>query len=246
VRKLALLLATCAQIGLIAPAAADTRSTAALHLQAFFSSPNLPTACGPEVPPGTSCKALRASASVRGLGAVRLEGVQAITDPGFHVRVSGRLVMAEKGSVEFEADNDQTSREIVLALRIRGGTGVFAGASGTGTYQIDSRTNTTSLWDLELTAPGYEFDLRAPQLVVSTAAGKRRGAACVIRVAYRANDERQGPVRVSLSAGPRTVSSLKPAGVLSVTVRRAPRVLLSLVAVDESANTARSSVAVRC
>jgi hypothetical protein len=235
-----------ALLGLLAPAAATTSSTGTLQLQAFFSSPNLPTACGPDAPPGTSCKALRASASIRGLGNVTLQAIEAITDPGFHVRVSGRLLAGSKGSVEFEADNSETSRDVVLALRITGGTGAFAGVSGAGSYQIDSRTNTTSLWDVELTAPGYAFDLQAPRLVVANASGKRRGPSCVVRVAYRVSDDRPEPVRVSLSAGAQRASSPKPSGVLSVTVRRASRVRLSLLAVDASANAARRSVAVRC
>lgn len=239
-------LGAVALIGLFTPAAASTQSTGALRLQAFFSSPSLPTACGPGVSPDTSCWELRASARVRGLGNVRFEGLQAVTDPGFHVRVSGRLVAAGKGSVEFEADNSQTSREIVLALRITGGTGVFVGASGAGTYQMDGRTNTTSLWNVVLTAPAYTFDLRAPRLIVSTAVGKRRGASCAIRVGYRVDDDRPDLVRVSLSAGARRVSSLQRAGVLSVTVRRAPRVFLNLLATDTSANAARRLVTVRC
>ncbi len=184
---------------------------------------------------------------VRGLGNVTLDAIEAITDPGFHVNVSGRLVVTGKGSLEFEADNAQTSRDIVLSVRITGGTDVFAGASGTGTYQIDSRTNTTSIWDVEVTAPGYEFDLRAPRLVVSNASGKRRGSSCVVHVPYRVSDDRPGPVRVWLSAGAVRVSSAKPNGVLSLTVRRrAPRVQLALLAVDASANATRRTVPVRC
>lgn len=235
-----------AVIALLAPAAASTRSTGTLRLHAFFSSPSLPTSCQPEASPETSCWALRASASVRGLGNVRLEGIQATTDPGFHVRVSGRLLVANKGSLEFEAHNSQTSREVILAVRIIGGTGVFVGASGSGTYQIDGHTNTTSLWDVELNAPGHEFDLQAPRLVVSNASARRRGASCVARVGYRVGDDRPGPVRVLLSAGGRLATSSNPSGVLSVTLRPAPRVRLRLSATDASANTARGTVMVRC
>jgi hypothetical protein len=216
-----------------------------LHLQAFFASPNLSTACRPQAPPDTVCKALRASASVRGLGNVRLEGIQGVTDPGFHVRVSGRLLVAGKGALEFEADNLETSRDIMLALRITGGTGAFVGASGEGTYQLDGRTNQTSLWAVSLTVPGHEFDLQAPRLVGSIASVKR-GASCVIRVAYRAEDDRPGPVRVSLSTGARRVSASTPSGMLSLTVRRATRVGVRLLAADASANVARRSLSARC
>jgi hypothetical protein len=210
-----------ALIALLAPAIAGARSTGTLRMSAFFSSPSLPTSCQPDASEGTSCSALRASASVRGLGNARLEAIQATTDPGFHVRVSGRLIVSNRGSLEFEADNSQTSRDIVLALRITGGTGVFAGASGSGTYQIDGRTNTTSLWDVVLSAPDHEFDVQGPRLVVSS-------------------------IRVSVSAGVSRVSSSKPSGVLQMTIRRAPRVRVSLLAADTSANTARRSVIVRC
>jgi hypothetical protein len=235
-----------ALIALLAPAIAGARSTGTLRMSAFFSSPSLPTSCQPDASEGTSCSALRASASVRGLGNARLEAIQATTDPGFHVRVSGRLIVSNRGSLEFEADNSQTSRDIVLALRITGGTGVFAGASGSGTYQIDGRTNTTSLWDVVLSAPDHEFDVQGPRLVVSSTSARRRGASCVIGVGYRVEDDRPGPIRVSVSAGVSRVSSSKPSGVLQVTIRRAPRVRVSLLAADTSANTARRSVIVRC
>jgi len=127
-----------------------------------------------------------------------------------------RFAIASKGDLLFQLaegaqcvneETDFAVRAQTQAFTVTGGTGIYAGASGTGivTRRLgDTSTGAagTETWTGTLTVPGLEFDLTPPTLAGATSktvrAKKRAKAA---RVTYRvtAQDDRDGTVPVTCS-----------------------------------------------
>jgi hypothetical protein len=127
---------------------------------------------------------------------------------------------------------------LAQTFKITGGTGVFAGASGSGTV---SRTNVNCCpgsavdnWDGTISAPGFDVDTTAP--TISGAADKvvraRRGSRFA-RVKYKvtAIDNLDGAVPVTCK--PRSGSRFKIG-----------RTVVKCSAIDTSANIATAEFAV--
>ena len=131
----------------------------------------------------------------------------------FTVADKGQLHLAVPGSPQCLSTN--VLEPTYPPIKITGGSGVYAGASGGGTLTHDARyTSTgaagTDTWIGNLIVPGLEFDVTAP--VLTGAAGKTVRApkgATRVRVTYTvtARDEVDGVVPVSCR--PRSNSSFK-------------------------------------
>jgi len=169
------------------------------------------------------------------------------------------MTVAGKGTIDASIAVAPGCNGIPTGFTITGGTGDFAGVSGSGTFtpaivqaghwvdiggddanpdaddiQGDWKTDT---WTGSLSAPGYTFDLTPP--VISGAASKRvvvpRGVKHVrVRFTVKAKDAVDGPVRVTCK--PRSGSRF-----------RVGRTHVKCFATDSSANTAtaRFTITVR-
>jgi hypothetical protein len=157
--------------------------------------------------------------------------------------LKGALTVWKKGTIEFEAaaspDCQLPEERVTLhfpSVTITGGTGIYAGASGSGTMVKTLIPGTSGgahgkdVWDGTLLVPGLAFDTVAPVLHGATAKTvvRPRGAK-LVRVTYRvsATDETDGAVPVSCI--PHTGSRFNLG-----------RTLVNCSATDKSENTARA------
>jgi len=93
-----------------------------------------------------------------------------------------RFAIASRGDILFELaegaqcvneDTDFAVRAQTQTFTVTGGTGIYAGASGTGTVTrtlgtTDTGSAGTETWTGTLTVPGLEFDLASPTLAGAT------------------------------------------------------------------------------
>ena len=117
-------------------------------------------------------------------------------------RITGTLRVAGKGDLTYSASDPGCQRQstATLPFAVTGGSGKYAGASGSGTLAIPSFTEATltglQTWTGTLDVPGLEFDTAPPAL--HGAVGKtvrangRRSVA--VRYAVTATDAVDGPV----------------------------------------------------
>ena len=160
-----------------------------------------------------------------------------------------RFAIASKGDIFFalaegaqcvNEDTDFAVRAQTQAFTVTGGTGIYAGASGTGIVSRSlASTGTgaagTETWTGTLTVPGLEFDVTQPALTGATnkTVRAKKGAKSA-RVAYRvtAQDDRDGtlPVTCSPTSGSRF---------------RIGRTKVTCAATDTSANTTEASFTIR-
>jgi hypothetical protein len=185
-------------------------------------------ACSP--PPGGECAERTGSGLVPGLGAVTeryefpvgLGPPSCAVDFGEALASSSRFVVAGKGEIHFAlAEGGCVPQEEPIynqrqAYTITGGSGIYAGASGSGTVKrkLGGPTATgrhgTETWNGTLSVPGLEFDVTAPTL--SGARGKTvsapRGAKTVrVRFTVTARDDVDGTLPVTCR--PRSGSRFK-------------------------------------
>jgi hypothetical protein len=150
-----------------------------------------------------------------------------------------RFIVANKGAIDFslasaECVTAEAVRTQTQAFTIVGGTGIYAGASGSGTVsrllggetprgRVGSET-----WTGALVVPGLEFDVTPPVVLgaIARTIAVRRGAKSV-RVTYKvtATDAVDGPVP----------PSCRP---LSGTRFKVGRTRVTCTATDTSGNTA--------
>lgn len=119
--------------------------------------------------------------------------------------------------------------EATLDYTITGGTGAYAGASGSGTTTLASTTKSAS-WSGTLTVPGYTFDTTAP--VISGAKAKTVKAskgAKRVRVKYRVTAQDPGSGSVPVTCRPRSGSRF-----------RLGRTAVTCTATDAVGNTAKA------
>jgi hypothetical protein len=209
-------------------------------------------ACAP--PPGGECAARTGSGLVPGLGAVTekydfpvgLGPPSCAVGSGEALASSNRFVVAGKGEIYFAlAEGGCIAQEEPIynqtqAYTITGGTGIYVGASGSGTVErkLGGPTATgrhgTETWRGTLNAPGLEFDTTRPTL---TGATNRRVQAAKgaktarVRFTVTAQDDRDGvvPVRCTPRSGSRF---------------RIGKTRVTCEATDVSANTAAASFTV--
>lgn len=213
--------------------------------------------CPAGIPDSVTCRVHRGSAVVPGLGTVseRYFFLNEAGPPACHgalavVGLRGTFTVERKGTIEFEAaaspDCMPPEQRVTLhfpSVTITGGSGIYAGASGTGTLTkllIPGGFGGAlgkDTWDGTLLVAGLAFDTTAPVLrgaIAKTVVGPR--GAKLVRVTYRvsATDETDGAVPASCM--PRTGSRFKLG-----------RTVVSCSASDDSGNTAsaRFTVTVR-
>jgi hypothetical protein len=235
----------------VAPAAfGDHRSAAGtLELRATFGTVSEPVACPPSLPQdNTECRARIGSSLVPGLGKAADEYTwqYRIGPPscaGILVKplaTNGRLVTA-KGQINVALSDGASCvdlepvRNEPQAFTITGGTGAFAGASGSGRVERSLSGDTgTEAWIGTLAVSGLEFDLTAPTLAGATPKTVRTAkGAKTVKVTFRvtATDAVDGTVPTVCQ--PKSGSRFK---VGRTTVR--------CTATDSSANTGKASFVV--
>ena len=154
-----------------------------------------------------------------------------------------RFSVAAKGEIDFQlaagAECLNEARAQTQTFTVTGGTGIYAGASGTGT--VTRRLGATSYgsfgsetWTGTLAVAGLDFDVTRPTLAGATnkTVRARKGAKSA-RVAFRvtAQDERDG--RLPVACLPRSGSRF-----------RIGRTRVTCSSIDGSANTAKASFTV--
>jgi hypothetical protein len=240
--------AAAAAVGALVTATSSASPAAGtLNVRATLGVLSEPAACPPALPQdGTECRARTEQARVPGLGGVSatyvwLFRVGAPTCPSNLAKplaTTGRLAVLGKGELQFAlADGAacvdvEPVRNEPQQFTITGGTGIYAGASGSGTVErsIDGGTGTET-WTGTILAPSTEFDLTAPTLTGATSKTVRAPKGVKrVRVTYTvtASDAVDGPVRAACA--PRSGSRF-PIGRTTVTCS----------ADDSSANTARAA-----
>jgi len=231
------------------PASAMRAQAGKLTLHGELSWHGQEVSCPDGTPALTICREHRGVGVVPGLGEVSerlLLLVQTGTTecPGSArvVGFSGGFTVGSKGTIEITAGpspNCQPEGQRVTltfpSVTITGGSGIYAGASGTATLRKILNPGSIGafgkdIWDGTLLVPGLAFDTTAP--VFRGAASKtvvaRRGVK-QLRVAYRvsATDETDGAVPVFCL--PRTGSRFKLG-----------RTVVNCSTSDKSGNTARA------
>ncbi len=159
-----------------------------------------------------------------------------------------RFSVASKGEIYFQLaagvecvneDVNFAAREQTQTFSVTGGTGIYAGASGTGTVTRSLGTTSygsfgSETWTGTLTVPGLDFDVTRPTLAGATnkTVRAKKGAKSA-RVAFRvtAQDDRDGTLPVACS--PRSGSRF-----------RIGRTRVTCSSIDGSANTAKASFTV--
>ena len=231
---------------------ASEHATGELALAAQLRLASILGACSP--PPGGECAARTGSGLVPGLGAVteKYEFPVGLGSPscaggfGEALASSSRFAVAGKGEILFAlAEGGCIAQEEPIynqtqAYRVMGGTGIYAGATGSGTVErkLGGPTATgrhgPETWRGTLSVPGLEFDTTRPTLTGATnrtvrAAKKAKTAR--VRFTVTAQDDRDGAV---------TVRCIPKSG----NRFRLGRTKVTCEATDLSANTAAASFTV--
>ena len=236
--------------------AGSQSAAATLNMNASLRLVSILGPCPPGVS-ATGCAARTSRGPFAGLGQVT--GTYAfLIDVGPPTCANGwgkaqaypvRFAIASKGEIHFELaagaqcvneDTEFAARAQTQGFTVTGGTGIYAGASGTGIVSRSLATTGTGsagteTWTGTLTVAGLEFDLTQPTLTGATSKTVRaKKGAKSARVAYRvtAQDDRDGtlPVTCSPTSGSRF---------------RIGKTKVSCAATDTSANTTEASFTIR-
>jgi len=206
---------------------------------------------GCPLPPGIeNCAEREISGRFPGLGVVSstyafyVDNVSPPCETGFGKALSYpiRLTVVAKGDIDLAVAagpcvEEQSIRVQTQSFTVTGGTGAYAGATGSGSLTRVLGEDTGSgragreTWAGTLTVPGLDFDLTAPTVsgATSRTVRTRRGVKRA-RVTYQvtARDDRDGVVQATCA--PRSGSRF-----------RLGRTRVTCEAVDSSANAARAS-----
>jgi hypothetical protein len=224
-----------------ATSAAGQRSTMnALSLKGSYLYTFDPAQCPPGTAQPSSCFAYSGHGEVRGLGQISVTFLDRIdTSNAQCVRdiVEGGSIADAHGSLIFSAQPPPGGPcipfgpgTIPLVYTITGGTGAFAGASGTGTLTQHTAASDRGAggWDGTVSAPGYTFDVTPPVFrgAVAKSIAVAPGVRTVrVRFSVRAVDAVDG--KVPATCVPRSGSRF-----------RAGRTKVRCTAADSSANSA--------
>lgn len=210
-------------------------------------------ACPAGTPSNVVCPERSGSGVVRGLGRVTetysfTVDVMPSSCPSGSVKVLRypvRWVVAGKGEIYFMMDERpecigaDAGFNTDQQYTITGGTGTFAGASGSGTAdralgQTDEGAAGRETWTGTLVVPGFEFDLAPPALAgarTKTVRAPRRATRARVTYAVTARDAVDGPVP----------ARCRPA---SGTRFKLGRTVVRCTATDTSGNTATAAFTV--
>jgi hypothetical protein len=155
-----------------------------------------------------------------------------------------RWVVANKGEIEFALAEDprcippsDAVENVRQSFTVTGGTGIYAGASGSGTvsravgFSSGSTFRGFETWTGTLSVPGLDFDITAPVLTGATnKTVKAKKGAKSARVTFQvtAQDDKDGAL--SATCLPRSGSRF-----------RIGRTVVNCIATDTSANTTNAS-----
>ena len=208
---------------------AATAETGTLALNAVLKLESRFGLCPAGAPAASVCEARLGAGTVSGLAKASVSYAYVVDHepancPSEDVRLLGsdvRLVVAGKGELSVTtAASGCLSRSLILTpasqrFTVAGGTGIYAGASGSGTVtRALSETNNGAVgmetWKGTLIVAGLEFDVTPPTVsgaVVKTVRAPK--GAKSTRVTYRvtAQDAVDGPVPTSCA--PRSASRFK-------------------------------------
>lgn len=238
-------------------AGASTRATHALNLHGVFSLSIIGVSCPAGSAQGAVCFAVHGGATIRGLGRVTEQHtimiVGSVDGPGTHCAIITFspvvFTVAGKGAIDSAIAVASGCNGVPTGFTVTGGTGDFAGASGSGAFvpaivqagqwadpddsdpDADDILDGAWRWDTwtgSLNASAYSFDLTPPVLrdahsKTVLAASKARRVR--VRFTVKASDAIDGAVPVTCK--PRS-GSLFPLG----------RTHVKCTASDSSANTA--------
>lgn len=230
-------------------ASRNKAATGTLDLQARLSRKSVPVApCPSGSPPSAECYTTTGEGDVRGLGRGVKQSFVAIRDPSQCPSGSkllgypARFVVAGKGEINLavaehpDCLNQEALRIASQSFTITGGTGIYAGASGSGRVerslvQTPVGPAGTETYVGTLAVPGLEFDLTKPTITGARAKTVRAPKkANRVRVTFRvtAQDDVDGSVRVACR--PASSSRFKVG-----------RTTVKCLATDTSFNTATAS-----
>jgi HYR domain len=181
-----------------------------------------------ECPPGTgdstACFQTTGTGKVRGLGVVSEQYLNFVEDPDSSCeRWHSNPVLTVRGKGELDLSLRPPNGCIVptagvlngtLAYTVTGGSGIYAGASGQGTFVSRGGPGTTGrntdTLAGTLTVPGLVFDRTPPMLsgAVSKTVLAPRGASAV-RVTYKVKAQDPGHGSVAVTCKPRSGSHFK-------------------------------------
>lgn len=204
--------------------------------------------CPAGAPDSMACFQLTNKGRIRGLGAVleqNLIFVEGADTSCEHWHASPVLTVPGKGEIELSlhpaGDCVVPTTGILaasLVFTVTGGTGIYAGASGSGALLVrgtPGSTNTaTEILDGSLTVAGLDFDLAPPVLrgaVSKTVLAPRKAKRMRVTYAVKARDAVDGAVPVACK--PRSGSSFKVG-----------RTKIRCSATDSSGNTATATFTV--
>ena len=250
-RRLALALVVC--FGLLAATAESQPTTSQLALHATLRLvSDLAGQCSPGSPKSLECPARTGEGPAPGLGAVTEAYAYLVHRgpplcSGDDERVLGypvRWVVANKGEIEFTLAEDPRCippspavETVGQSFTVTGGTGIYAGASGSGTVTraLGPSTGSTfrgfETWTGTLSVPGLDFNIAPPVLTGATnKTVKAKKGAKSARVTFQvtAQDDKGGAL--SATCLPRSGSRF-----------RIGRTVVNCTATDTSANTTNAS-----
>jgi HYR domain len=249
-------LAACAALAaaaLVPFASASAAGTLTLKAEADIFYP--PTSCPAAAPEGVACFTRTGVSLVRGLGKVEESYAYVLDErpagcPEEHVRglpSTARLTVPGKGAIDVRVSGTDCLARIPPApvtgtetFTVTGGSGTYAGASGSGTIAHISNGPPAwrgqDTWTGTLVVPGLEFDLTPP--VIRGAVAKRARAplkARSVRVRFNVTATDQVDKSAALACTPKSGSRF-----------RIGRTTVRCSAIDSSANrtTARFTITV--
>ena len=225
-----------------------------LALQSEISTSNPQIQCPAGSPTTFECFARTGDAIVPGLGAVHeahnyvkeIAPAGCVPPPGADavrlIASTAVLTIAGKGSIDLSTSgtgclSQMGSLVATETFTITGGSGAYAGASGSGTVEIHSSAATgggTDIWTGTLIVPGYSFDLTPPTIKGAknrTARVPRRAKR--VRVNYSVTAEDDVDTNIPVTCRPRSGSRF-PIG----------RTRVTCSAMDTSGNTGRATFTV--
>jgi HYR domain len=233
------------------PVAGSTVATGTLEMNASLTLASQFTTC-PQGGTATDCDARTVDGPFPGLGSVTASFTYPM-DWGSGACPSGfgralaypiRLVVAGKGAIDVAVSEAPSCVAIestgtqTQAFTVKGGTGIYAGASGSGKLtpvlagpSSDGSRHGFETWQGTLTVSGLEFDLIAPKFGGAksrTVVAPRRAHKVRVRFLVTAADDVDGPVPVTCR--PRSGSRFR--------IGRTP---VRCSAIDSSANAATAS-----
>jgi hypothetical protein len=236
-------------------AAQSERASGSLNLNSTLGLVSVLGPCSPGVS-APSCAARTSRGPFAGLGQVTgTYTFRSSTGPpcangwGKALAYPVRFAIASKGDLLFQLaegaqcvneETDFAVRAQTQAFTVTGGTGIYAGASGTGivTRRLGSTATGaagTEMWTGTLTVPGLEFDVTPPILAGATSKtvrAKKRAKSARVTFKVTAQDDTDGIV---------------PAGCQpkSGTRFEIGRTKVTCAATDTSANTTEASFTIR-